>query len=284
MILPTSAHVRSLLLAVLTGAALSLAPGLLGADAIPTQAHVDLRPEFASHGIAVRQQGQRGACQVFAMVGTIEFLLAKAGRPADLSEQFLMWAANQENGLDRTEGFNPDLLIKGLRQYGICAESLMAYVPRNEPLGEPREAAIHDARPRASIEVDTIQHWTAPIGFGDEVLKAIIDRLDRGIPVTVTLCWPFGLTDEEIVDSGNFLIDRAIDGNDKSGHGVVLVGMCAIRLYPAAATSCCGIPGAKALRTRAMPRSASPCPGSMGSTPMSFQSRKRSSFPQVEHR
>src|SRR5258707_14479840 len=76
---------------------------------------VDLRPQFEKFRLAVRQQGQRGACQVFAMVGVIEYQLAGRGKPLELSEQFIMWAANQANGLTRTDGFNPDLLIAGLK-------------------------------------------------------------------------------------------------------------------------------------------------------------------------
>jgi hypothetical protein len=217
---------RSLLLRLyaLAVIAMVVVTGLPARDRASTRTGVDLRAEFAAYGISVRQQGKRGACQVFAMVGTMEFLLARQGRPVDLSEQFLMWAANAANGLDRTEGFNPDFLVEGLRQYGICEESFMPYVPRNRPLGTPRESALRSARERSAFEVDWIQHWTAPIGFRKQVQEAIVARLDRGIPVTVTLCWPFGLADPEIVDRDNFLIDRAIDGRNKSGHGVVLLG------------------------------------------------------------
>jgi hypothetical protein len=204
----------------------------LAPETPPLRNGVDLRSEFVDYGIAVRQQGKRGACQVFAMVGTMEFLLARQGRAADLSEQFLMWAANKANGLDRTEGFNPDFLVEGLRQYGICEEPLMPYVPRNKPLGTPKPSALRNARSRAHFEVDWIQHWTAPVGFRKQVLDAIVDRLDREIPVTVTFCWPFGLADPEIVDADNFLIDRAIDGSNKSGHGVVLVGYHRSRTVP----------------------------------------------------
>ena len=187
-------------------------------------ARVDLRGEFDRLGVPIHQQGQRGACQVFAMVTVAEYLLARHGHPVQLSEQFLMWAANQANGLHRSDGFNPDLLIKGWRAYGIAADRLMPYVPRNEPIAAPSPAALADAATRRTIALTSIKHWTEPIGLTDLQIQAIMARLAAGIPVTVTLCWPFGLTDSQIVDANYFLIDRNINGNDKSGHGVVIVG------------------------------------------------------------
>jgi hypothetical protein len=223
---------RALAIFALLSVAIALPAGGRTSNPPCVRAGVDLRAEFAAYGIAVRQQGKRGACQVFAMVGTMEFLLARQGRAADLSEQFLMWAANAANGLDLTEGFNPDFLVAGLRRYGICEEPLMPYVPRNRPLGTPTASALRNARNRSGFDVHWIQHWTAPIGFPEHVLEAIVARLDRGSPVTVTFCWPVGLTDPEVVDADNFLIDRAIDGRDKSGHGVVLVGYQRSRAVP----------------------------------------------------
>jgi C1A family cysteine protease len=185
---------------------------------------IDLRPEFEKLKLGVRQQGQRGACQVFAMVGVIEFHLARSGKPVDLSEQFIMWAANKATGLNRSEGFNPDLLIAGLKQYGICAETLMPYVPRNEALGKPSAEALKDARTRTSCKIISIKHWSSDIGFGDKEIKEISRRLEKKSPVTATFCWPAGLYDEQIVDAQHFIIDKSIDGKSKDGHGVILVG------------------------------------------------------------
>ncbi len=185
---------------------------------------VDLRRDFEKLGIPVRQQGKRGACQVFAMVGVMEYQLARRGKRVDLSEQFIMWAANEANNLTRTDGFNPDWLIAGLKKYGICKESLMSYVPLNEPIQKPSAKALKDAATRTSCEVASIKHWRSDIGFDDGVLKKITESLDKKIPVTATFCWPQGLYDEQIVDVQHFIIDNSIDPNNKSGHGVILVG------------------------------------------------------------
>lgn len=185
---------------------------------------IDLRPWFERFGLAPRQQGQRGACQVFAMVTVAEYLEAKKGRRVDFSEQFLMAAANRANALNRTDGFNPDLLIKGWKEYGIVSEGVMPYVPRNEAIGVPPPTVWRDAAAYRNIKVTQIKHWSSDIGFSEANMRAILAELRQGRPVTVTLCWPFGLKDSEIVDQDNFLIDKNIDGTDKSGHGVALVG------------------------------------------------------------
>jgi hypothetical protein len=197
-----------------------------GATAQPADgaAKVDLRPKFEEYKLAVRQQGKRGACQVFAMVGVIEYELARRGKPAELSEQFIMWAANEANDLKLTEGFNPDYLVAGLMRYGICERSLMPYVPRNEVIKKPSARALENARDGTSCQVLSIKHWSSAIGFGPKEFKQITKRLDKGVPVTATFCWPFGLYDEEIVDTKHFIIDKAIDGKSKDGHGVILVG------------------------------------------------------------
>jgi C1A family cysteine protease len=185
---------------------------------------IDLRPEFEKYKLDVRQQGKRGACQVFAMVGVIEFQLARQGKQADLSEQFLMWAANKANNLKLKEGFNPDYLIAGLMQYGICEESLMLYVPKNEIIRKPSEEAIKDAQTRTSCKVISIKHWSSSIGYGEKDMKEILRRLEKGSPVSGTFCWPEGLYDEQIVNKQHFIIDKSIDGKSKDGHGVILVG------------------------------------------------------------
>jgi hypothetical protein len=135
-----------------------------------------------------------------------------------------MWAANEASGLKRSEGFNPDLLIAGLKQHGICRESLLRYVPRNFAIRKPSAQAIRDASTRTSCQVLSFKHWSSAIGFKKKDFKKITGQLDRGVPVTATFCWPFGLYDEQIVDAEHFLIDASIDGKSKNGHGVILVG------------------------------------------------------------
>ena len=185
---------------------------------------VDLRPEFDRRGMAVREQGQRGACQVFAFVGPLEFQLSQANRPLDLSEQFLMWAANKATGIERDEGHNPDLLIEGLQKHGISTEALTPYVPRKEPIDSPSDLAKRNAAARMRCELISIKHWKSDIGFTEQDLQSLRATLANRQPITATFCWPQGLYDEQLTDRHALLVDRNVDGASKSGHGVMLVG------------------------------------------------------------
>jgi hypothetical protein len=186
----------------------------LAAGPVPPPA-VDLRPEFARRGLAVRNQGRRGSCQVFAFLGPLEY-----ERGEVLSPQYLMWATNRACRLSLVEGFNPDRLVKGLDAHGVCRDADMPYVPRKEPVGDPPAGVTGTVRGG----LVSIKHWSSPVGFTSAHLAAIRAELDAGRPVTVTLCWPFGVPDRDITDRQQFLIDRHIDGTSKDGHGVVLVG------------------------------------------------------------
>lgn len=199
-----------------------LAPGLLHAK---TKARgVDLRPEFAKRGLVVPLQGKRGACQVFGMVGVMEYHLSTPGHPVDLSEQYLMWAANQTHGYkNKTEGFHPDLLLIGLLHHGICTEEQMPYVIENTPIEAPSAAAIDEAQTRRMFRIDQIKHFSRDLGFTKADLKNICLSLDQGHPVSATFCWPHGLYDDQIHDKDGFLIDFQVTAN-KSGHGFVVVG------------------------------------------------------------
>src|SRR5262245_52603211 len=57
---------------------------------------VDLQARFSDSGLQQRHQGARGTCSIFTMVGAMEFAIARSqGHGANLSVDFLNWAANQ---------------------------------------------------------------------------------------------------------------------------------------------------------------------------------------------
>lgn len=184
---------------------------------------VDLRPEFLKRGLPARDQGKRGACQVFGMTAGIEYHLSKPGAPVDLSEQFLMWGSNQSRDISLKEGFNPDVLISGLRRFGICEEKLMLYEPRLLPIKKPSKKALLNAQSRKRCVIEQIKHWSDDFGFSSEEIALICQHLDEGNPISVTLAWPFSVPDDQTVDQQNRLIDHKVQV-DKNGHGVLIVG------------------------------------------------------------
>ena len=189
----------------------------------PNTQGVDLRPQFAARGLSVPSQGERGACQVFALLGVIEYQLSSPGHPKKLSEQYLMWAANEVRGVDWIVGYFPEWLIKGLRTYGVCDEALMPYVSKNEPIGPPSTKAKTNAAGRKRCRVQKIKYWKTNVGFNPDQIRKIQEFLDLGKPVTATFQWAFGTPDKETYDSDYFYIDRNIR-TDVGGHGVIIVG------------------------------------------------------------
>ena len=79
----------------------------------------------------VKSQGSRGVCSIFASTALIENLYIKAGMPvaeADFSEQFLQWAAkNEQRSFTNTEGSNAEDNLETAVRFGTVKESAWPY-------------------------------------------------------------------------------------------------------------------------------------------------------------
>ena len=89
---------------------------------------VDLRPSIASMGIAIRDQGNRGTCSVFAMTFLLEYAYGKhfGFKAPDFSEEYLNDVKNLATGDDWDGGFFTDI-DKGYQGYGIVDARLDPY-------------------------------------------------------------------------------------------------------------------------------------------------------------
>ena len=59
----------------------------------------NLRPLFERYGIEIKNQGNRGTCSVFALVGILEFEYAHTmNQNIPLSVEYLNWASNMSTG------------------------------------------------------------------------------------------------------------------------------------------------------------------------------------------
>ncbi len=80
---------------------------------------------------AVKSQGSRGICSIFASTAMIENLYIHAGMPAadaDFSEQYLQWAAKNLGGqFKNTEGSSSDANLSTVVKYGTIKESDWRY-------------------------------------------------------------------------------------------------------------------------------------------------------------
>ena len=112
----------------------------------PLPKQVDLRPRYAKFGLPPRAQGPRDTCSLFAVTGVAEYELAKSrpGRAPRLSEEYLVWAANEATGLTGDQAMFIEA-VEGLSRLGICTEADMPYEEKTDPKRTPTAAARADA-------------------------------------------------------------------------------------------------------------------------------------------
>jgi len=123
----------------------SLFPELEVPEALPARVSlVDRMP-------AIRHQGVRGTCVAHACTAVREYLTGD--RQADLSEQFLYWAARRNLILPVLKNRPGSLLVYGmqaLQDYGICSEADWPYNPNpisgNEEQGHPPPEILEKAK------------------------------------------------------------------------------------------------------------------------------------------
>jgi len=80
---------------------------------------------------AVKSQGSRGVCSIFAAHAIVENLYLKAGMPTtevDFSEQHLQWSVkNQVGSFRNTEGSNTDANLQAVVRFGTVKEAAWPY-------------------------------------------------------------------------------------------------------------------------------------------------------------
>lgn len=196
---------------------------------LPGSPVVDLRGVMRSRGMTVRQQGDRDAGTVYALAAALEFAVAEGlpqGEPApDFSEAYLMWAANQvsrDSGLVRDSGvmeepriggFDLASLANGLREWGVCDETMMPTAARREAIPEADEPARAQGRKRRVYSLTSMRPEHAQAGFGDQDLVGVMRSLDHGRPVVAEFTWPTSLPRQAATD------ERAILTQDRNGSG-----------------------------------------------------------------
>ena len=162
----------------------------------------DLGPEFRSLGLTPRSQGGRDTCSLFAVTALAELESARAtpGRHKRLSEEFLIWAANEATGRGGDQAMFYEA-VHGLNVLGICAGELMPYSGRRGAKRKPSAAALADARGRAGRwQVHWIKRWDLKRPLSDAQLLAVKAALAGGHPVACGLRWPKVLRGHKLVE------------------------------------------------------------------------------------
>jgi len=197
-------------------AACALAGEVPPATALP--AEVDLQPQFDRCGLAVKNQGGRPTCSLFAVTGLAEFEwgTAQPAAATRFSEEFLAWGANDATGTAGDQAMFHEA-TQALQRYGMCREDDMPYDAGSSSL--PSEAARRDARSRDSWRVIWIKRWNIANGLSSEQSAAIREQLSAGHPVAVGMRWP---THPQLDEHAQ--LTTAPGTGVVDGHSVLLVG------------------------------------------------------------
>ncbi len=176
----------------------------------------DLEPEYRKLGLHPRAQGQRNTCSLFAITALAEFEYNSANpeTPTSLSEEFLVWAANEATGQNKDQAMFSEA-VHGLNALGICRADLAPY--QRKAAGRPSKQAVADAKSlRDRWKVNWIKRWSLDSPLSKSQLQEIKIALANGHPVAAGMRWP---------NKNGISIITVPDTKDVfDGHSVTLTG------------------------------------------------------------
>ncbi len=159
------------------------------------QPEVDLRPEIRKRGLAIRDQGNRGTCTVFATTFLIEYKKAGTkGTPPGLhlSEEYLNWAGNKVTGEDADGGFFTKF-IPGFRTWAIATSREMPYKATYNPAHPDTPSAATTAAAKKMFPVRypfaILKVWNDTKGMTPAELSRVVSVLRSGRPVATGIWW-----------------------------------------------------------------------------------------------
>lgn len=204
---------------------------------------VDLRPRIRQDGLAVRDQGNRGTCTVFATTFLLEYQkagMAGATGGRNLSEEYLNWAGNKATGEDADGGFFTKF-ISGYNAYGIATAAEMPYRANYHPKHPVTPSASTIASAQAMFPVKypftIVKVWDDTTGMSSAELQNILTILRSGRPVATGIWW-LSTFSTVTVDGVPLLKDYPRSANTGSnppmfdGHSIDLVGFREARAFP----------------------------------------------------
>lgn len=204
---------------------------------------VDLRPEIARLGLAIRDQGDRGTCSVFATTFLIEYQTAHAQnqRNLDLSEEYLNWAKNRANKTEVDGGMFTDI-IRGYQGFGMVPGKDMPNLPSFDAAhpDAPRPAVVAIGKKFERFPITFIKQWDDQNGMSAQELEATKTALKAGLPVATGIWW---LQNFETVTVGNVPLLKEYPRSDNrnsdpsknpmfDGHSIDLVGFHESNEFP----------------------------------------------------
>lgn len=160
----------------------------------------------------VESQGEIGSCCANAIVGALELLRIKNGRPhVELSRMALYYNSRlMHRAQDRDEGTIIRLAMTTLSSLGTCSEETWPYAPSNVFVRPPWRAY-------REAYANRIGRYELISGRGVDRIAACVDALEGGYPIA------FGM---DITQS--FVNDRTghpyFTGPSVGGHAMLIVG------------------------------------------------------------
>lgn len=185
---------------------------------------VDLRPHMRELGLTTKSQGRRPSCSVFAVVGALEYLSAKTGKPMRYSEDYAIWAtreylADQNMGLNQSfsegdAGFRLIDVIDALEEYGLVDRESM---PNTFGTGMDRiERPSQELLSTAKQGLVSINARRLDDADPEKTILRLTQCLNSAYPVVIGVPWPHENT---------LIAAPMISGqNPVSNHAVTLVG------------------------------------------------------------
>lgn len=188
---------------------------------------VDLRSDMS----AVRYQGGRNTCSVFAATSLMEFLIKKTtGQALDLSEQYNYWSAKQNALTNNTlqfyahiDGLAGFLAVDGYK-YSSALETEWTYADKSPfQLNEPQcintnqpDSTCFTGIPPANIK--TLPYTIKPISIEREKIGEFI--LQQKLPVVMNIKWCYSAVDK----NGDYRMPTTTELSQCAGHVITLVG------------------------------------------------------------
>lgn len=152
---------------------------------------IDLVDNYEDWGLEPRHQGNRGTCSVFAVTHLLDYTLASAGMDAEISPEFLNWAADQAAG-HRQDGAFFHHILEGLATYGFVMETDRGYRQQYRPNWNPSNRLLERAAKNREWLLSTRSykvHWIREPGVEQGMsathLDQIIAALEQGYPVAI---------------------------------------------------------------------------------------------------
>jgi hypothetical protein len=197
---------------------------------------------------AVKSQGSRGTCSIFAATAMVENLYLKAGMPVaevDFSEQYMQWSTKRQVGsFPNSEGSNVDSNLQGVVRFGGIKEAAWPYetfpwTAANDPActgGEnlPTKCYTNGEPPQTALDAPKFKlpssRW-----LNTNSIKAHITTKKTGVGVGMTFFYQSwnhrkstlpvdsNLWRQGVVTYPNAK-DKQVSLEQRAGHAIVIIG------------------------------------------------------------